>query len=65
MQERVLNVLVEECFAFLQYVKIIDYGSIHNIYDLCMLYYKVYRSFVAQMVELVVVVVVVFYSCIA
>lgn len=33
-----------------------DCGSRYNFYDICMLHYEIYRSFVAQMVELVVIV---------
>lgn len=47
MQVRVLNFLVEECFAFLQHVKIMECGSRYNVFYLYILYYRVYRSFVA------------------
>lgn len=54
MQERVFNVLMEECSAFLRFLMMMACSSRYNVYVMWMLHYHVFRSSVAQMMKLVV-----------
>lgn len=53
MQETIFNVLLEECFAFIQYVKIMCYGREYDVHVLYILHYQICRSCTAQLAELV------------